>query len=80
MKNPKIGAVIKGTDGLKKMRFALSNRGKSGSVRVCYVDLEEIEKTILITVYGKKEKDNLSLSERKSIRKLIIQLKEHYGA
>ena len=29
--NPKIGPVMKDTGGLRKMRFAFSHRGKSGS-------------------------------------------------
>ena len=36
--NPSKGDVIQGTGGLRKIRFAFENRGKSGSVRVCYVD------------------------------------------
>lgn len=39
LKNPKTGKVIRGTGGLRKLRFAFENRGKSGSVRVCYVVL-----------------------------------------
>ena len=38
LKNPQIGPVIRGTGRLRKMRFAFPNGGKSGSVRVCYVD------------------------------------------
>jgi len=36
--NPQIGAVIEGTGGLRKMRFALKDC-KSGGARVLYVDL-----------------------------------------
>lgn len=38
MQNPEVGVVMQGTGGLRKMRFAYEGRGKSGSVRVCYVD------------------------------------------
>jgi len=34
LSNTKSGEVIKGTGGLRKMRFAIENKGKSGSVRV----------------------------------------------
>ena len=44
MMNPKIGDVIKGTDGLRKIRFAIPGKGKSGSMRACYVDLENVRK------------------------------------
>lgn len=79
--DPKIGALIKGTGGVRKMRFAFEHRGKSGSVRVIYVDFEVYEKIYLITAYTKKEKDNLSDSEKNEIKQLIKalerQLKEN---
>ena len=34
LENPKMGSVIQGTGGLRKVRFAFRGRGKSGSVRV----------------------------------------------
>ena len=38
LRNPKVGDVIPGTGRLRKMRFAFTGRGKSGSARVTYVD------------------------------------------
>lgn len=71
LKNPKTGAIVQGTGGLRKMRFAFEGAGKSGSSRVCYVDFV-IHKTVyLITVYPKNKKDNLSKAERNEIKKLI---------
>lgn len=37
--NPKSGSVMQGTGGVRKMRFAFENKGKSGSTRIIYVDL-----------------------------------------
>ena len=59
LSDPKVGAVMRGTGGVRKMRFAFEQRGKSGSVRVIYVDFEVYEKIFLITAYPKNEKDNL---------------------
>ena len=50
LKNPQIGSVISGTGRLRKMRFAFPNGGKSGSVRVCYVDFVIQEAIYLVTV------------------------------
>lgn len=79
--DPKIGAVMKGTGGVRKMRFAFEQRGKSGSLRIIYVDFEVYEKIFLITAYPKSEKDNLSEAERNEIRQMIHalerQLKEN---
>ena len=71
LSDPKIGAVISGTGGVRKMRFAFKIKGKSGSVRVIYVDFEIHEKIFLITAYTKNEKDNLSDSEKNEIKQLI---------
>lgn len=74
--DPKVGAVMHGTGGVRKMRFAFEQRGKSGSVRVIYVDFEVYEKIFLITAYPKNEKDNLSDSERNEIKQMIHALEE----
>lgn len=57
--------------GLRKLRFAFENMGKSGSTRVCYVDFPSKETVYLITIYPKNEKDNLTRAECKNISKLI---------
>lgn len=76
MKNPQIGSVIRGTGKLRKMRFSFLGRGKSGSVRVCYVDFVIQETIYLVTVYSKQEKDNLTHAERNNIKKMIQLLEE----
>jgi hypothetical protein len=58
------------------MRFAFQHRGKSGSIRVIYVDFEVYEKIFLITAYTKDEKDNLSDSEKAEIKQLIKVLEQ----
>ena len=79
--DPKIGAVMQGTGGVRKMRFAFEHQGKSGGVRVIYIDFEIYEKIFLITAYPKNEKDNLTKEERNELKQLIAileqQLKEN---
>lgn len=74
--DPKVGDVMKGTGGVRKMRFAFEHRGKSGSVRVIYVDFEVYEKIYLLTAYTKNEKENLTKDEQNEIRRLIAVLEE----
>lgn len=69
--DPERGDLIRGTGGLRKLRFAFEYKGKSGSGRVCYVDFVIHECIFLITAYPKNEKENLSKSERNTIAKLI---------
>lgn len=76
LRNPKAGKVIRGTGGLRKLRFAIDNMGKSGSARVCYVDFPSKETVYLITIYPKNEKDSLTRAECKNINKLIQVLEQ----
>ena len=55
------------------MRYAIGNKGKSGSIRVLYVDLVIHEKIYLITAYTKNQKDNLSNEEKSIVKRLIEQ-------
>ncbi|MBO4899024.1 MAG: type II toxin-antitoxin system RelE/ParE family toxin [Lachnospiraceae bacterium] len=79
MKHPERYPVIQGTGGLRKARIALGNKGKSGGARVCFVDFVIVETVYLITVYPKKEKDNLSQEEKNAIKKVIEALKKSLG-
>ncbi|MCM1330671.1 MAG: type II toxin-antitoxin system RelE/ParE family toxin [Ruminococcus sp.] len=76
LQNPKAGDVVQGTGGLRKIRFAFENRGKSGSARVAYVDFAVDKEIYLIAVYAKNEKTNLTKEERNNIKKLIENLKK----
>ncbi len=74
--DPKVGAVMQSTGGIRKMRFAFDDRGKSGSARVIYVDFEIYEKIFLITAYQKNEKENPTKSERNELRQMIHILEQ----
>ena len=76
LENPQEGKIIKGTGKLRKMRFALPGRGKSGSSRVLYVDFVLAETIFLIFAYPKNEKDNLTEEECNNIKKLICKIEE----
>jgi len=75
LENPKAGDVMKGTGGLRKVRFAFPGSGKNGSVRVCYIDIEGVLEIHLIDVFAKNEKENLSKAERNAIRIVVEQIK-----
>lgn len=71
LNDPKIGAVLQGTGGVRKVRFAYEDRGKSGSVRVIYIDFEVYEKIFLLTAYAKSDQDNLTKKERNDLKGLV---------
>ena len=75
MTNPKIGDIIQGTNGARKMRFALTDTGKSSGIRIIYVDISQREQSYLLLCYPKNKQDDLTVEQRKQIRALINALK-----
>lgn len=73
--DPKKGPVIRGTNGLRKVRISFDNEGKSSGGRVCYVDFPDYEKIYLIVAYPKNETDNLTKKEKNNIADVINYLK-----
>jgi mRNA-degrading endonuclease RelE of RelBE toxin-antitoxin system len=68
--NPKAGAVIQETGGLRKVRWAIKGKGKSGGVRVIYFFVTAAAQIRLIAIYKKGVKDDLNAGEKKVLKKL----------
>ncbi len=66
--NPLAGDVIAGAHGARKVRWSRSGSGKSGRARVIYFSLTEEEVVLLVAVYAKAERANMSPAE---IRKVV---------
>jgi len=73
LSNPDRGAVVPGTGGLRKVRFAPPSRhvGKSGAFRVGYAYFRTADAVYLLTIYSKNEKANLTAAEKAEARSLI---------
>ncbi len=78
LKEPARGPVVKGAGGLRKLRFSgrKSTRGKSGSNRICYVHFPEFGTIALVVVFGKKESDDLSPVDLRTISAIIRVYRE----
>jgi hypothetical protein len=72
---PDAGAIIRGTGGLRKLRFSPSRmkQGKSGAFRTLYCFFEEYGVVLLVTIYSKTRQDDISATEKKAMRKMILQ-------
>lgn len=79
--NPKAGAVVAGTGGLRKVRFAPPSwhTGKSGATRVCYVHFATSATVAFLVIFGKNEQGNLTAGEKATARITIEFLEQHYG-
>lgn len=54
---PDKGNVIRGSGGVRKLRWASSGKGKSGGVRVIYYFKSSKDEIWMLTIYGKSERD-----------------------
>jgi mRNA-degrading endonuclease RelE of RelBE toxin-antitoxin system len=61
--NPEAGDVIPGVDGARKVRWGRAGAGKSGGVRVIYFNLNEREIVLLVMLYAKSERGNVTTAE-----------------
>lgn len=66
--NPEAGDVIKGTGGIRKMRWAGRGRGKRGGLRVIYYLRLQNGQIWLLTVYAKNVRDDIPASVLKKIK------------
>ena len=73
--NPVTGVSL--GSGIRKWRYAPIGQGKSGGYRVIFFFVNQDNKPIyLLTVFGKKEKANLTQNEQNALRQLGKKLME----
>lgn len=68
---PEMGDIIKSSGGLRKVRWKLEDRGKSGGVRVIYYWVTTDEHIRMIHAYPKGKQDNLTPAQLAALRKII---------
>lgn len=77
--NPNAGVLIRETGGIRKLRWARSGRGKSGGIRVIYYFHNEKLPLYLLTLFGKNEKANISMEEKKLLSKMVRDLVKYWS-
>lgn len=68
---PELGVVIKNSGGLRKLRWALQGRGKSGGVRVIYYWMNVDEQLYMLLAYPKNEQENLTDMQLNTLRAIV---------
>lgn len=71
IRHPHAGRVIKGSGGIRKIRWNKRDEGKSGGVRICYFLRTTEERIHLLTIYSKKDHDSISTKTLNEIRRII---------
>ena len=75
LRNPKAGVVIPYLSGGRKLRFAADGRGKSGGVRVIYIDIVVRGHIYLLLAYPKNVQTDLTSKQKQLLNKIIIEIK-----
>ena len=63
--NPEAGDVIPGADGARKVRWSLPGSGKRSGVRVIYFNETEDGTLLLVMMYAKAQRENVSSGDIK---------------
>jgi mRNA-degrading endonuclease RelE of RelBE toxin-antitoxin system len=69
--NPASGSIIRGSGGIRKVRWSRGKRGKSGGLRIIYYWITNDDQILLLLAYSKSEKDDLTISQIEQLRKLV---------
>jgi len=72
---PDAGQVIRGSGGIRKLRWKSRRGGKRSGNRVIYYWLARESQIYFLTIYGKGVKDDLSASERVGWRRVVEEIK-----
>lgn len=75
LERPNAGDIIKGTGGLRKLRWSASNKGKRGGIRIIYYWQMAEELIYFMALYAKNEMTDLSAKEKKMLKQLIAEEK-----
>ena len=76
--NPEKGAIISNTGGVRKLRFAMDGKGKSGSYRIIYYFYTDDFPIYMFEIYTKNQKANISNAEKNELKKIINQIKTEF--
>ena len=68
---PTVGAVIAGSGGLRKVRWAPRGRGKRGGVRIIYYWAAAQDRIVMLFIYAKSERDDLSPEQLRVLRRVV---------
>src|SRR5262245_17407970 len=68
---PEQGAVIRGSGGLRKLRWAVSGRGKRGGARIIYFWHQSSQTFYMLFVYTKQQQGDLTPAQAKQLGQLV---------
>ena len=74
--DPGRAPLLRGTGGIRKLRWAGSGRGKRGGIRTIYFHHAGPEAIYMLTAYAKADRDDLTPADRKTMSRLVAAIKK----
>ncbi len=71
MLRPDMGPVIRGSGGLRKVRWNLPGQGKRGGARVIYYWITSEDRIYMLMIYAKAEQDDLTREQLRTLRRVV---------
>ncbi len=68
---PDLGDIIEGSGGIRKVRWRTRGRGKRGGTRVIYYWAVARDQLLMLMIYSKSEKDDLTTDQLKLLRRIV---------
>ncbi len=68
---PDAGKIIVGSGGVRKVRWSTKGKGKRGGARVIYYWAVEPEQLLMLLIYSKSERDELTPAQLKTLRVIV---------
>ncbi len=59
MQKPDAGNIVRGSGGVRKVRWAIDGKGKSGGVRIIYYWKRPDNEIWMLTIYSKSERSTI---------------------
>lgn len=76
---PGAAPVIRGTGGIRKLRWAGSVRGRRGGIRTIYFYHADPESVYLLTAYAKADRDDLTAADVRALSRLVAAIRKERG-
>ncbi|MFQ5548911.1 MAG: type II toxin-antitoxin system RelE/ParE family toxin [Woeseia sp.] len=70
-RNPQAGSVVRGSGGIRKVRWARKGQGKRGGTRVIYYNRLDKGEIWLLTLYAKSNRSTIPAHELKLIKEVM---------
>jgi len=76
MANPAVGDLIRGSGGIRKVRWRAESTGSRGGLRVIYYWVTKRDQILLLTMYRKAEVSDLTPRQVRVLRALAKSLEK----